>query len=112
MKIALLFCGILISVLCLAQDKTSERLQAEKAKAIIDTEIASMIGQISADSIRSYIAKMVSFGTRHSLSDTISAQKGIGAARRWVAGKFRQFARDNKASMQVTLDPFLVTPNP
>lgn len=87
-------------------------MKAEKATGIVDTEIASMIGQVSSDSIRKYISKLVSFGTRHSLSDTTSTNKGIGAARRWVAGKFRQFARENKADMQVVLDPFSITPNP
>lgn len=108
----LLLLGIFISAFSNAQNKVSTKIQPEKARSIIDTEIASMIAQISADSIRNYISKMVSFGTRHSLSDTTSAHHGIGAARRWVAGKFRQFARENNADMQVTLDAFAITPNP
>lgn len=84
----------------------------ESIKPVVDKEIASLIGQISADSIRNYIHKMVSFGTRHSLSDTVSDSKGIGAARRWVAGKFRQFARQNKANMTVTLDAYRLEPSP
>lgn len=84
----------------------------EKGKAIIDTEIASMIGEISADSIEQYIVKMVGFGTRHSLSDTVSDSAGIGAARRWVAAKLRQFAADHEANMHVEADPFQLTPNP
>ncbi|HEU5146726.1 MAG TPA: M20/M25/M40 family metallo-hydrolase [Chryseosolibacter sp.] len=112
MKTMLLLLGIFISAFSNAQNKVSTKIQPEKARSIIDTEIASMIAQISADSIRNYISKMVSFGTRHSLSDTTSAHHGIGAARRWVAGKFRQFARENNADMQVTLDAFAITPNP
>lgn len=112
MRTSLLLCGIFIFGFSNAQNKAPIQLQPERAKAIIDTEIASMVSQISADSIRGYISKMVSFGTRHSLSDTTNAQKGIGAARRWVAGKFRQFARENNADMHVALDPFSITPNP
>lgn len=96
----------------LAQEKQSSPLKPEKARGIVDTEIASMVKEVSADSIKSYITKLVSFGTRHSLSDTLDSKSGIGAARRWVAGKFRQFARQNRADMQVMLDPFTVTPNP
>ena len=104
--------GILFSTLANAQQKPNSKLQVERAKAIIDTEIASMVGEISADSIRNYISEMVSFGTRHSLSDTSDANKGIGAARRYVAEKLKQFALHNKADMRVELDPFSVSPNP
>jgi hypothetical protein len=93
-----------------SQQIPTPSLKAEKAKAIIDTQIASMVREVSSDSIKSYIQKMVAFGTRHSLSDTTSESEGIGAARRWVAGKFRQFAPGHP-DMQVKLDPFVVTPD-
>jgi Zn-dependent M28 family amino/carboxypeptidase len=35
----------------------------------------------------------VSFGTRHTMSDTLSATRGIGAARRWVYDEFRRIAQ-------------------
>jgi hypothetical protein len=84
--------------------------QKKSAAPATDSEIASMIKEISADSIKSYIQKMVSFGTRHSLSDTLSATTGIGAARRWVASKFLQFRRQTGANMTVELDPAEVLP--
>ena len=84
----------------------------QKAKAIIDTQIASMAREVSADSIRNFVLKMVSFRTRHSLSDTTSITEGMGAARRWVAAKFRQFASRHRADMQVELDPFSVVSGP
>ncbi|WP_116092145.1 M20/M25/M40 family metallo-hydrolase [Sphingomonas crusticola] len=34
------------------------------------------------------VAKLVSFGTRHTLSSTSDPTRGIGAARRWVASEF------------------------
>lgn len=112
MKTTLLLCATLIFACAHAQNKVSSNIQRENSKAIIDTEIASMIAQVSADSIRSYISKLVGFGTRHSLSDTTNAFQGIGAARRWVAGKLRQFARKNHADMRVKLDAFSIAPNP
>lgn len=74
----------------------------------LDINIASMMNEVSADSIKDHIAKMVSFGTRHSLSDTVSSTSGIGAARRWVASKFLQFRAQSGADMSVELDPFVI----
>ena len=51
---------------------------------------------------------MVSFETRHSLSDTVSDTRGIGAARRWVASKFLQFRQQSNANMTVELDPYVI----
>ena len=53
-----------------------------------DPVIEKMLGQISADSIKANILKLVSFKTRHTLSDTVSQTTGIGAARRWIKSKF------------------------
>ncbi|MDQ2655855.1 MAG: M28 family metallopeptidase [Bacteroidota bacterium] len=94
------------------QEKPSAGLKPEKARGIVDTGIAAMVKEVSADSIKSYILHLASFETRHSLSDTTRSDRGIGAARRWVAEKFRQFARRNNADMQAILDPFTVAPNP
>ncbi len=48
----------------------------------------------SPERIRSDIQTLVDFGTRHSLSDTTSKTRGIGAARRWV---FEEFERISEA---------------
>lgn len=43
---------------------------------------------VSADRIEHDITKLVSFGTRHTLSETESDTHGIGAARRWIKAEF------------------------
>jgi len=86
--------------------------QKKKETTPLDAEITAMVKEISADSIKGYIQKMVSFGTRHSLSDTTSATTGIGAARRWVASKFYQFRKQSNATMTVELDPAEIKPGP
>lgn len=48
--------------------------------------------RISADSLKSYILQLASFGNRNSGSDTLSATRGIGAARRWVYQKFTEYS--------------------
>lgn len=50
--------------------------------------------QVSPERQRATITKLVGFGTRHTLSDTKSPTRGIGAARRWVASEFAQMAKD------------------
>jgi len=48
--------------------------------------------QISAERIESDIRKLVSFGTRHTLSETESDTRGIGAARRWIKSEFEKIS--------------------
>ncbi|MCB0493403.1 MAG: M28 family metallopeptidase [Cyclobacteriaceae bacterium] len=96
---------ILLTLVTLFQCTAPEK---EKDDNQLDPQIAEMIKQISADSIKSYVEHMVSFETRHSLSDTVSETKGIGAARRWVASKFLQFRQQSNANMTVELDPYVI----
>lgn len=49
--------------------------------------------QISAENIERDIAKLVSFGTRHTLSETESDTRGIGAARRWIKAEFEKISK-------------------
>lgn len=98
-----------LPILFIALSFAAEAQKRSSAPAL-DSEIASMVKEVSADSIKSYIQKMVSFGTRHSLSDTLSKTNGIGAARRWVASKFLQFREQTGANMTVELDPLEVLP--
>jgi len=46
----------------------------------------------SAERVRADIEKLVSFGTRHTLSDTLSDERGIGAARRWIKAEFERIS--------------------
>jgi Zn-dependent M28 family amino/carboxypeptidase len=48
---------------------------------------------VSPDALRETITRLVGFGTRHTLSDTVSETRGIGAARRYAAGRFADFAK-------------------
>lgn len=60
-----------------------------------DPQIYTIIESASADRIEHDITKLVNFGTRHTLSETESSTRGIGAARRWIKA---EFDRINKAS--------------
>lgn len=69
-----------------------------------DPEIEQMVKEISADSLKSYIDKLVSFGTRSTLSSTTDKTKGIGAARQWVVHRFSEFAKNSNGRMNAYLD--------
>jgi Zn-dependent M28 family amino/carboxypeptidase len=69
-----------------------------------DPEIEQMVKQVSPDSLRSYISKMVSFGTRSTLSTVSDKSRGIGAAREWVVSKFKEFARESNGRMTAFVD--------
>lgn len=76
-----------------------------------DPEIEAMMKEVSADSLRSYIVKMVSFGTRHTLSATTHKSRGIGAAREWVAQKFGEFARSSNGRLTAYVDTTTLPPD-
>jgi len=44
--------------------------------------------------LKETITRLVAFGTRHTLSDTTSDVRGIGAARRWVGARFMALSQD------------------
>ena len=75
-----------------------------------------LAAQVSPDAEHATIAKLVSFGTRHTLSDTRSDTRGIGAARRWVASEFRAMSKDCGGCLTVETPSEMFTgrrvPNP
>src|SRR5690606_13209439 len=55
----------------------------------------------SAERIEADIRKLVSFGTRHTLSDTSSDTRGIGAARRWIRAEFERISRQCGGCLEI-----------
>jgi hypothetical protein len=53
-------------------------------------EVDAIVRAISPQRIHGYIEKLVGFGTRHTMSDTVSGTRGIGAARRWITGELER----------------------
>jgi len=78
MTFRLLFLSLLFNFYGFAQD-------ANTLYAIVD--------EISASRLESDIKTLVGFGTRHTLSDTLSASRGIGAARRWINQNLIKFQK-------------------
>ena len=63
---------------------------------------------ISAERIKSDIKTLTEFGTRHTLSDTVSKKRGIGAARRWIKAEFEQISKDCGDCLEVFYQKNLV----
>ena len=47
---------------------------------------------VSQDRVEADIRTLAGFGTRHTLSDTVSDTRGIGAARRWIRAEFERIS--------------------
>ncbi|QNK03061.1 M28 family metallopeptidase [Dyella telluris] len=55
----------------------------------------------SETQLHATIEKLVGFGTRHTLSDTKSDKRGIGAARRWVKSQFEAISKECGGCIEV-----------
>lgn len=69
-------------------------------------EIRRIVGEISPQRIEATIRKLVSFHTRHTLSETDSDTRGIGAARRWIKSQLESCAKGTP--LKVEFDDHLV----
>jgi hypothetical protein len=67
-------------------------------------EVDRLVKQISPKRIEAYIAKLVSFETRHTMSDPTSDTRGIGAARRWIKSELERCGAGANGRLQVAFD--------
>ncbi|KXN91527.1 hypothetical protein AN958_00549, partial [Leucoagaricus sp. SymC.cos] len=72
-----------------------------------DTELTSMLAQVDPSRIQAIITKLVSFGTRHTLSNQTDPNRGIGAARDWIASQMRTYAAASGGHMTVTTPSYI-----
>lgn len=93
--IVLTFCGLYSSAQTLIQR---------------DPEIEKMVKEVNADSLKAYIYKMVSYGTRNTLSTQSDPNRGIGAARNWVLQKFNEFAKKSNGRFSAFIDTTTLQP--
>ncbi len=66
-----------------------------------DSRIYDIIDAVSAERIEADITTLANFGTRHTLSDTLSKTRGIGAARRWIKKEFEKTSKGCKGCLDV-----------
>lgn len=73
-----------------------------------DPRISALVADVSAERIEHTIRTLAGFGTRHTLSDTLSDTRGIGAARRWLKGEFDVIAQTCGGCLEVFFDEGVV----
>ncbi|KQV78554.1 aminopeptidase [Massilia sp. Root351] len=66
--------------------------------------IDQIVRDISPQRIEALVRKLVSFQTRHTMSETGSDTVGIGAARRWIKREFERCNAQNGGRLQVAFD--------
>jgi hypothetical protein len=76
-----------------------------------DPVIENMVAEVNSDSLKAHILKLVSFGTRNTLSTTTDAKRGIGAARNWVLNRFQEFAKQSEGRMTAKIDTWSLKPD-
>ena len=74
------------------------------ARPDADPRIEKLVAAVSEQRLRELDTKLVSFGTRSTLSDTTSPTRGIGAARRWIYDEFKR----SSPRLQVSYDPHMI----
>lgn len=91
--------------------RADNRAPPPEAAFLYDIGTAPSAARIEAD-----IRALVGFGTRHTLSETESDTRGIGAARRWIKAQFEQISAECGGCLEVRYSSDTVTglriPNP
>lgn len=91
--------ALVLTLLAATAQAQPQNLPAEDLKA--------MLAEVSAARIEARIRKLVSFGTRHTLSDIASETRGIGAARRWITSELTACAKAAGGRLQVEEQSFI-----
>jgi len=77
-----------LSIVALFLSRPSIRSVCAQVPPAFDLRMYDIADSVSSARIEADIRTLVGFGTRHTLSDTVSSDRGIGAARRWLKTTF------------------------
>ncbi|MBA2571817.1 MAG: M28 family peptidase [Gemmatimonadetes bacterium] len=77
-----------------------------------DPRIHEIVGAVSPQRVERDVRRLVSFGTRHTMSDTLSRTRGIGAARRWIFDEFQRISRECGGCLEVMYQSDIVRADP
>jgi hypothetical protein len=73
-----------------------------------DSRLYEIIDNVSSERLKNDVTTLTNFGTRHTLSDTTSATRGIGAARRWIKSEFEKISDSCNNCLEVFYQKDLV----
>ncbi len=74
-------------------------------------ELLRVLREIDQRRIEATVRKLVSFGTRHTLSSQDDPARGIGAARDWMFAEMSTYAADSGGRMTVELQSYIQEPD-
>ncbi len=81
---------LLVALVCFF----SVSIDAQSTKQAADPQVSEMIKAVSPTRLEADIRKLVSFGTRNTLSEQNDPARGIGAARDWIFAEFQKISAD------------------
>ena len=97
--------SFLLAALALSLFSSAHTLHAQTSSATATASVIEpVLAAIEPAGIQRNLEKLVSFGTRHTLSDTSSETRGIGAARRWIKIEMERCASASGGRMTVAFD--------
>ena len=76
-----------------------------------DGELRAIIAAIDRDRIEANVRRLVSFGTRHTLSSQGDPDRGIGAARDWIFAEMKRYAARSGGRMTVEKQSYIQQPD-
>ena len=91
--------GLMVATVLMA-DAPQLRAQTQPVASTIDPRIVKLVASVSEERLQQLLTKLVSFGTRNTLSDQASPTRGIGAARQWIYDELKR----TSPKLQVTFD--------
>jgi hypothetical protein len=103
----LFVCGFLPAFLPFsAQNRAPKKPPLPVPRISRDQQIIKIVREIHARNIERTIRKLVSFGTRNTLSEQDNPNRGIGAARDWLYDEFQKVAQEARGRMTVEKQTF------
>jgi Peptidase family M28 len=109
--------GILVMLPGLALPGAAQGQKADAAAmaaGAADAKIVAALRQVSAARVQMNIEKLVSFGTRATISAqdpaSVAAGRGIGAAREWIRAEFESYSKACGGCLEVKEDSFTEEP--
>lgn len=80
----------------------------DAAPLVTDPAVAALVARVSADRLRADDERLVAFGTRNLFSERSgSRERGVYAARDWLAAEFRRAGRASGGRLSVTYDTYV-----
>lgn len=105
-----LFTGVLAQATSFGQRKSGSASSRNASEGLTtfqrDSEVARILAEIDARNIERTIRKLVSFGTRNTLSEQNNPTRGIGAARDWIYSEFLKIRAESDGRLVVEKQAF------